>query len=53
LSELLDPDVYREENWVTEAVEFDVHFYDLDDETVWGATARILTGFLSHLVARR
>jgi hypothetical protein len=53
LSELLDPDVYREENWVTEAVELDVHFYDLDDETVWGATARILTGFLSHLVARR
>ena len=53
LAELLDPDVYREEHWVTEAVEFDVHFYDLDDETVWGATARILTGFLSQVVAGR
>jgi hypothetical protein len=27
-----------------------VHFYELEDETVWGATARILTGFLTHLV---
>jgi len=54
LSELLDPAVYREECWSTEAaVDFDVHFYDLEDETVWGATARILTGFLAHLVAGR
>jgi 8-oxo-dGTP pyrophosphatase MutT (NUDIX family) len=53
LSELLDPDVYREERWVTETVDFDVHFYELDDETVWGATARILTGLLSHLAAGR
>ena len=54
LSELLDPDVYREERWDThDAVDFDVHFYDLEDETVWGATARILTSFLAHLVAGR
>ena len=51
LSELLDPDVYREERWDTHTFDFDVHFYDLEDETVWGATARILTGFLAHLVA--
>ncbi len=50
LSELLDPDVYREERWDTHTADFDVHFYDLDDETVWGATARILTTFLVHLV---
>jgi 8-oxo-dGTP pyrophosphatase MutT (NUDIX family) len=60
LSELLDPAVYREERWDTRtpipegnAGTFDVHFYDLEDETVWGATARILTGFLAHLVAGR
>jgi 8-oxo-dGTP pyrophosphatase MutT (NUDIX family) len=53
LSDLLDPDVYREERWDTTAYNFDVHFYDLDDETVWGATARILTSFLSHLVDGR
>jgi len=28
-----------------------VHFFELADETVWGATARILYGFLAHLVA--
>jgi 8-oxo-dGTP pyrophosphatase MutT (NUDIX family) len=63
LSELLDPDVYRAERWDTRnaespvsdlaGTEFDVHFYDLDDETVWGATARILTSFLAHLVEGR
>ena len=26
-----------------------IHFYELAGETVWGATARILTGFLAHL----
>jgi 8-oxo-dGTP pyrophosphatase MutT (NUDIX family) len=53
LSELLDPDAYREERWDTHTADFDVHFYDLEDETVWGATARILTSFLAHLVAGR
>jgi 8-oxo-dGTP pyrophosphatase MutT (NUDIX family) len=53
LSELLDPAVYREERWDTHTFDFDVHFYDLEDETVWGATARILTGFLAHLAAGR
>ena len=53
LSELLDPDAYREERWGTDTTDFDVHFYDLEDETVWGATARILTSFLAHLVEGR
>jgi 8-oxo-dGTP pyrophosphatase MutT (NUDIX family) len=53
LSELLDPAVYREERWDTHTADFDVHFYELPDETVWGATARILTGFLAHLAAGR
>jgi 8-oxo-dGTP pyrophosphatase MutT (NUDIX family) len=53
LSELLDPDVYREERWDTHTSDFDVHFFDLEDETVWGATARILTSFLVHVVGSR
>ena len=74
LSELLDPDAYREERWNTHTAitgagagttgagagttgvglgNFDVHFYELEDETVWGATARILTGFLAHLAEGR
>ena len=28
-----------------------IHFFELPGETVWGATARILTGFLAHLTA--
>ncbi len=56
LAELMDDDVYREERWESIRPEFfpeglGVHFYELADETVWGATARILTGFLAHLVA--
>jgi 8-oxo-dGTP pyrophosphatase MutT (NUDIX family) len=52
LSDLLHDDAYRAETWNAEGrPRFDVHFYDLEDETVWGATARILTGFLAHLVA--
>ena len=27
-----------------------MHFFELADETVWGATARILAGFLAHLM---
>jgi 8-oxo-dGTP pyrophosphatase MutT (NUDIX family) len=50
VSELLDAEIYREEKWDTWMDDLDVHFYDLEDETVWGATARILTGFLTHLV---
>ena len=46
-------DAYREERWDTHTTDFGVHFYELDDETVWGATARILTSFLAHLVAGR
>jgi hypothetical protein len=53
LSELLAADVYREERWETPFAELDVHFFELDDETVWGATARILTSFLAHLVTGR
>jgi 8-oxo-dGTP pyrophosphatase MutT (NUDIX family) len=53
LSDLLDPDVYREERWDTHTADFDVHFYELEDETVWGATARILTGFLTHVAEGR
>ena len=25
-----------------------MHFFELEDETVWGATARILAGFLAR-----
>jgi 8-oxo-dGTP pyrophosphatase MutT (NUDIX family) len=45
LSELLDEGVYREERWGDHTIAF----FELVGETVWGATARILTRFLAHL----
>ena len=53
MSTLLDPARYREERWDTWTQDLSVHFYELDDETIWGATARILTSFLTELVAAR
>lgn len=56
LSELLHDDVFREERWevppemlVGVGPDRAIHFFELADETVWGATARILVGFLTHL----
>jgi 8-oxo-dGTP pyrophosphatase MutT (NUDIX family) len=53
LSELMADGVYREERWDTWKADLDVHFYELTGETVWGATARILTGFLAHVITGR
>lgn len=52
LSELLAEGVYREERWAwgLDGTERAMQFYELEDETVWGATARILTGFLAQVL---
>ncbi len=57
LSELLDDSTFREERWdfpagvgVTPGRDRPIHFFELADETVWGATAHILASFLEHLV---
>jgi 8-oxo-dGTP pyrophosphatase MutT (NUDIX family) len=51
LSELLDPEIYHEERWDGFQRDMSVFFYELADETVWGATARILTDLLTRLVS--
>lgn len=51
LAELLDPEAWYSEQWTLWDREFDMAFYLLPGETVWGATARILTGLLAHLTA--
>jgi len=58
IDELLAPDVFREERWdvpddmlVGAGPDRAIHFFELPGETVWGATARILTGFLTHLTS--
>ena len=46
LVELLEPGTYREERWGAPPLDRSVYFFDLDDETVWGATARMLAQLL-------
>ena len=42
LSELVQTDTYSQEHWIFDDREFQINFFYLDDETIWGATARIL-----------
>jgi len=60
ISDLLDELAYREERWDIPAslgpeagMDRPIHFFELRGETVWGATARILVGFLEHLTRSR
>ena len=40
LHDLTAPGTFREEWWHTDLGERPIYFFELDDETVWGATAR-------------
>ena len=51
LSELMADGVHRVEHWGTGVLTRDVHIFELEDETVWGLTARILSGFLTLLTS--
>lgn len=53
LSELLAPETHRSEIWATPSMDLNIHFYELVGETVWGATARILTNLLRTVTASR
>jgi hypothetical protein len=41
----------RVEHWERDGVSRPVYFFDYEDETIWGATARILVHFLELLRA--
>jgi 8-oxo-dGTP pyrophosphatase MutT (NUDIX family) len=48
VAELLEPDVYHQERWELPGMgERPMHFFYVADETVWGATARILYDLLT------
>jgi peroxisomal coenzyme A diphosphatase NUDT7 len=54
LAEFARPDTYRAERWALPPglpgpPERVLHFFELDDETVWGATARILVDLFDRL----
>jgi 8-oxo-dGTP pyrophosphatase MutT (NUDIX family) len=46
LAELTRADTYRSERWGTAPTDRLLHFFQLDDETVWGATAHMLVDLL-------
>lgn len=46
LAELTVPGTYRTEHWGTPPLDRALHFFELDDETVWGATAHMLVELL-------
>lgn len=48
LAELTRPDTYRTEVWGNRPPDWTLHFFELDDETIWGATARMLYDLLSR-----
>ncbi len=52
LTELLRADTFREERWMRGDDPWFVTFFELDDETIWGATARILRDLLVLALAR-
>jgi 8-oxo-dGTP pyrophosphatase MutT (NUDIX family) len=55
LSELLDPANFREERWDVFGTDRPIWFFELDGDTVWGATAamlRQLLGFVTGTVER-
>ena len=47
LAELYRPDTYRQEIWWRPPMEWPIHFFELDDETIWGATGRMLVQLLT------
>jgi 8-oxo-dGTP pyrophosphatase MutT (NUDIX family) len=51
LVELAHADTYRQEKWVRAGNEVDIHFFEIEDDTVWGATARMLHQLLALLTA--
>jgi 8-oxo-dGTP pyrophosphatase MutT (NUDIX family) len=51
VAELVRPDTYWNEWWPTPRGDLNIHFFALDDETIWGATARILRQFIDVAVS--
>jgi 8-oxo-dGTP pyrophosphatase MutT (NUDIX family) len=46
VDDLLGPEVYREERWGPPEIDHPVHFFEVDGDTIWGATAAMLRHFL-------
>lgn len=51
ISELLSPETYRAEVWGLPPADRLLHFFELESETVWGATAHLLADLLRCTLA--
>jgi len=51
VAELLADGVYREERWTREGQERPIWFFELEGDTVWGATAAMLRELLCRITA--
>ena len=51
--QLTAPGVYHLERWGAPPLDRPLHFFELEDETVWGATAHMLVDLLSASAAAR
>ena len=51
LAELLDPAIYHQERWGLPPLEHPISFFELDGDTVWGATATMLRNLLELVTA--
>lgn len=51
ISDLTSPGAYRMEHWGSPPLDRPLHFFELDDETVWGATAHMLVDLLTRPLA--
>jgi 8-oxo-dGTP pyrophosphatase MutT (NUDIX family) len=50
LASLLHPDSYREERWGPLEVDHPVVFFEIEGDTIWGATAAMLRQFLTAVL---
>jgi len=48
ISELTRPGTYHVETWGNPPLDRPLHFFELDDETVWGATAHMLVDLMTR-----
>lgn len=49
LAELLDPAHYHQERWGLPGVDRPIHFFELEGDTLWGATGTMLVDLLTRL----
>lgn len=53
LSELLHPEVYRQERWGLPGIDRPIHFFELVGDTIWGATGSMLVDLLTRITRSR